>query len=347
MRNWIKAAMVAATVVFAGGCSTDLEVNAPYKEITVVYGLMSTNEVTHWVLINRAFLGEGDAFIYAQIPDSNQYTDAQLQGAVIEELDNGTVVNTYPLLDSILDNRVEGTFYNPQHKVYYFNAANLNTNRDYRFRAVAKGNEVTASTPMVNDFLINATDQNPNVKIGLVNTNGNYQDYELNWTSGKDGRRYQVDYVFKYVEVRNGTDSTAKAIKLRMGTRVSGGLDGGEALNATIDGESFYQTLSSIVQDDGSVEKRVFKGIDFEFWVASDEYHTYLQLADPVTGIVEERPDYTNITNGYGLLGSRYFKSVNAKQLNTESLDELINGQYTGTLRFCSPLTTQPGIGCN
>jgi hypothetical protein len=344
MRDRMKAAMIAGTLVLAGGCSTDLEVNAPYKEITVVYGLMSTNELTHWVLINKAYLGEGDAFLYAQIPDSNQYTDEQLQNAVIEELDNGTVVNTYPLLDSLLDNRVEGTFYNPVHKAYYFNAANLNTNRDYRFRATVKGNEVTATTPMVNDFVINGPDASATQKIGLVTTNGNYTDYELNWTSGRDGRRYQVDHVFKYVEVRNGTDSTAKAISLRMGTRVTGGLDGGEALNATIDGESFYQSIGSIIQNDPTVEKRVFKGIDLVFWVASDEFHTYLQLADPVSGIVEERPDYTNLDNGYGLFGSRYFKSVNNKQLSNESADELVNGQYTGTLNFCIPNT---GFSCN
>jgi hypothetical protein len=91
----------------------------------------------------------------------------------------------------------------------------------------------------------------------------------------------------------------------------------------------------------------VIKGLDFSFWVASDEFHTYLQLADPVSGIVEERPDFTNIENGYGLFGSRYFKGVNNKQFSNETVNELVNGQYTGTLRFCSPLTTQVGLGCN
>jgi hypothetical protein len=78
--------------------------------------------------------------------------------------------------------------------------------------------------------------------------------------------------------------------------------------------------------------------------VAGDEFHTYLQLADPVSGIVEDRPDFTNITNGYGLFGSRYFKSVNGKQLNIESVEELVQGQYTQGLNFCVPNT---GFSCN
>jgi hypothetical protein len=94
------------------------------------------------------------------------------------------------------------------------------------------------------------------------------------------------------------------------------------------------------------VQKRVFKGIDLVFWVASDEFHTYLQLADPVSGIVEERPDYTNINGGFGLFGSRYFKSVNNKQLNPQdnSVQELVQGQYTQFLNFCVPNT---GFSCN
>ncbi|MBK9288323.1 MAG: hypothetical protein IPN38_11735 [Flavobacteriales bacterium] len=79
------------------------------------------------------------------------------------------------------------------------------------------------------------------MKIGLVNSGG-YLDYEVKWTSGKDGRRYQVNHVFQYAEVRNGTDTTFKAISLNTGTLVTGGLDGGEAMATKVDGEDFFQT---------------------------------------------------------------------------------------------------------
>jgi hypothetical protein len=345
MRNWKNTVLFTATAASLAGCSSDLEVNAPYKEIPVVYSLLNRTERTHWVLINKAFLGEGDAFLYAQIPDSNEYAPGQLQNAVVEELDGSTVVNTYTLQDSVLNDRLEGTFYNPVHTVYYFKTtADLVQDHRYRVRATVKGTEVSSTTEIVNDFIINGTDANPNVKIGLVNTGGNYIDYELNWNSGRDGRRYQVSYVVKYVEVRNSTDSTAREIAFPMGTRVTGGLNGNEALNATIDGQEFYRTLALAITPDASVQKRVFKGLDLVFWVAGDEFHTYLQLADPVSGIVEDRPDFTNITNGYGLFGSRYFKSVNGKQLNIESVEELVQGQYTQGLNFCVPNT---GFSCN
>ncbi|MBL8003327.1 MAG: DUF4249 family protein [Flavobacteriales bacterium] len=345
MWKWTLIGLTAVAVLT--GCSNDLEINAPYKESPVVYGLLNRTDRLHWVRINKAYLGEDNAFIYAQIPDSNEYTAAQLQNAVVEELDGSTVVNTYTLEDSILNNRVDGTFYNPVHKIYYFRTtSDLPQDHDFRVRFTAKGQEVTATTAIVNDFVINPTDANPNGKIGLVSGNGNYIDFELNWNSGKDGRRYQVSYVVKYVEVRNGTDSTLKELAFPMGTRVTGGLNGNEALNATIDGQEFYRLLGETIPNDPTVQKRVFKGIDLVFWVASDEFHTYLQLADPVSGIVEERPDYTNVNGGFGLFGSRYFKSVNNKQLNTQdnSVQELCEGQYTQFLNFCVPNT---GFSCN
>ena len=344
MRTWKKAVLFGGTLVMVSGCSTDLEVNAPYKEITVVYGLPNRTDRTHWVRINKAFLGEGDAFVYAQIPDSNEYAEGQLQNAIVEELDNGNVVNTYTLQDTILNNRVEGVFNAPQHKLYYFRTTqDINADHTLRFKVTAKGQEVSATTAIVNDFTIYPSVANTSVKIGLVNSGG-YLDYEVKWTSGKDGRRYQVNHVFQYAEVRNGTDTTFKAISLNTGTLVTGGLDGGEAMATTIDGEDFFQTIGSIIQPDASVEKRIFYGLDLVWWVASDEFHTYLQLADPVSGIVEDRPDFTNVTNGYGLYGSRYYKSVNRKQFNPETADELVNGPFTGTLQFCIP---NSGFSCN
>ena len=57
-------------------------------------------------------------------------------------------------------------------------------------------------------------------------------------------------------------------------------------------------------------EQRIFRGLEFYFWVAAPELHTYLQLASPISGIVEERPDYSNITGGYGLMSSRMYRIV-------------------------------------
>ena len=54
-------------------CSTDFNINADWQEITVVYGLLNQKETTHYIKINKAFLGEGNALTMAQIEDSSSY----------------------------------------------------------------------------------------------------------------------------------------------------------------------------------------------------------------------------------------------------------------------------------
>ena len=335
--------------LFLFGCSTDLEINAPYKNITIVYGLMSTKDASdvHFVKINKAFLGDGDAFVFAQVRDSNEYRNDELL-ARVEQLSNGQVVNTWTLNDTVITDREPGTFYSPDQTLYYFTAV-LDEASEYRIVCDVKGEQITARTAIVNNFSIQSADANPNITINLKVSNG-YADWELNWSTGRYGKRYETYYRFNYGEVRGVGDTTWVSITRLMGVNTAAGdiTDNvNESMNASLVGEDFFRGIGNLVVEDPTVIKRVYKGIDFLFEVAGEDFHTYLTLANPTTGIVEERPDFTNVTNGYGLFSSRYSKQVIGKRLSNDSVDELVNGQYTGTLRFCSPYTFTPGLGCN
>ncbi len=48
-------------------CSTKLDVTGNYKETMVVYGLLDQSQPKQYIKVNKAFLGEGNAFSYAQV----------------------------------------------------------------------------------------------------------------------------------------------------------------------------------------------------------------------------------------------------------------------------------------
>ncbi len=347
----VRALLALVTASFFYGCSTDLDVTAPYKEITVVYSLLNKNDNIHWVKINKAFLGEGNAFAYAQIPDSTEYTEEQLPPTQrrIEKTDAaGNVLATLELRDTIVD-RPTGIFHAPEHKLYYFRGDAANGNLDatarYRVSLTVKGNTITASTPIVNDLSIYNPTQNLNTEISF-RAGAGYVPYTAYWFTTANARRYESYYTVHYDEVLEDGSVHPKNFSSQIGTVISSTAPG-DQISASLNGELFFQTVASRVPgvqpvfDEALVTKRIFRGIELYWWVAGPDLHTYLQLANPISGLVEERPDYSNVNGGYGIVSSRMYKQVGdsngRKDLNQQSKQELLTGQYTGGLKFCIP----------
>jgi hypothetical protein len=343
-------------VSILAGCSTDVDINAPYKNITVVYGLLNMRDPIHMVKVNKAFLGEGDAYDFALIPDSNEWGPGAISNAKVYRILNNATIDSFPLYDTLITNREPGTFYSPDQHLFYFRenftedviqggiptTLYLDEDSEYELRMVVKGENITGRTTIVNDFAYSAPDQSLTNTINLMSAQG-YGGFELNWTSNLDGKRYEASYRFNYKEVR-GTDTTALlSITQRMGTQVRTGSSNFEPMAEIMEGELFYTTLATLIPNDPTVDHRIFLGIDFLVSVANDEFHTFLALDEPITGVVEDRPSYTNITNGYGIFAGRYTKDIIGKRLNSQSLEELTNGGITGSLRFCSGLIEDQG----
>ena len=55
-------------------CNEKINYIGEFKETAVVYGLLDHADSIHYVKINRAFIGPGNAIDIAQIPDSNYFS---------------------------------------------------------------------------------------------------------------------------------------------------------------------------------------------------------------------------------------------------------------------------------
>lgn len=346
-----RIASFLAICALSAACSTDLDINAPYKNITVVEGLLNMRDSINFIKINKGFLGDGDALVYAQIADSNEWNSEAFEYARVVRRRNGQVLGTYDLRDTLVTGREPGTFHSPDQRMYYLVTdyrvieqisgqlvpLYLDEESDYSVELRIKGEDISSTTNIVNDFSIQAADQSTdgNQVINLL-TGSNFSSFELNWTAGPNGKRYVADYRFNYREVRNGEIGELKTITNRMATVVRIGTTPGEEMSATIDGQRFFENIAASIQPNAEVERRIFLGVDFIISVANDEFHTFLTLTEPVSGIIEDRPSYSNIVNGYGIFGSRYVKQIIGKRLGASSLNYLADSDLTANLRFCS-----------
>ena len=65
----------------------------------------------------------------------------------------------------------------------------------------------------------------------------------------------------------------------------------------------------------------------------TDELSTYIDLNRPSNSIIQERPAYTNISNGIGIFSCRHTKKY-SYNLASYSIDSLLHSKYTGNLGF-------------
>ena len=112
---------IISLAIILAACSTDVELNAPYKSTTVVYGLLDPIADTQWVKINKTFIGEGNNLEYALVRDSSEYDWSEFKELKVQEIVAGEVVAEFPLQEKEISNKsINGIFYGPEQTVYYF-----------------------------------------------------------------------------------------------------------------------------------------------------------------------------------------------------------------------------------
>jgi len=295
-------------------CNKDLKIDATWKDITVVYGLLDQSSDTTFIKITKAFLGPGDALQFARIPDSSNYPD-KLDVRLVEY--SGTDSLKSFLCDTVtIHNKDKGDsiFYYPDQLMYYTKAL---LNQDHTYKLVIRnkqtGKLITGETQLVHRFDI----ASPQIQttVGFQPS----QTFNVNFSSAKNGIRYQLTIRFYYQEWPTA-DTTRKQMKyvdwvvfdnLRASDPTST-----STFNLYIPGKGFFARVGAAV-DTTTVLSRYPHHCKYIFSVASSDLNTYMEVTEPSTTVVQEKPPFTNITNGIGLFSSRFTNVVDSLTIST------------------------------
>lgn len=323
-----KIFSVALLLFLFSGCSTDIDILAPKKDITVIYGLLDVSETRHYIRINKSFAGEESASEMAARPGINEYKPSELSAIVLELDDSGNITNNWPLTETYINTKEEGNFASDSNKVYYFDAQ-LNPGRTYRIECTVtpEGEEtknVSAETTVIDASAIFLTSPalKPTEGCGptnrdearFVSSNDYLPSYEVTWRpDGANGRFYK-SYFYAYYTTYNSNNMVVSedSIRFDLGTTEIGNSGTTKDLTFVFDTEVFFDRIANEVPDMDPVDGyRNFQSkLQFYLEVANNELATYMSVSRPTTGIVQERPEYTNVTNGHGIFGSRYIAST-------------------------------------
>ena len=324
-------------------CETDFDVTAPYEDITVVYGLLSQNDNVHYIKVNKAFIGQGNALEYAQNEDSSSYGNNL--DVVLREYRNGNALRTFNFDTTSIYNKEPGIFYAPKQVLY--KSAFVIPDADgleYRLEVRNKisGKVTTAKTSLIPSFNI----ESPRVGQRSINFSVEGSTQRIKWTSAKNGKRYNVAIRFWFDEVIAATkDTIPRYIDWTFSPLKSNSIQGGEPLEILYEPTRFFSMCRNLIPykensviKESDISMRLANFVEVVFAVAADDLNTYMEVNEPSSGIVQDKPDYTNIENGIGLFSSRFVRTTAnplvKMRLNDTTEDRLIkeNIKFVETL---------------
>ena len=310
-------------IILFSSCETDFDVNAQWEDVTIVYGLIDPNIEDQLIKINKAFLGQGDALQMASIADSSNYNPSDLHVKIHrirqQAFNQYDTLSSVSLNDTILD-KDDGLFSTDNNIIYTFKKPSsfYNTNSLYALEIInlISGHKVTSQTEIINTFSFESL--NPSFEWGLYNgdlpDSLKFRTKNIEWQPSNNGVIYQLDIVVNYIE-NNDT------INLPWSQPLVEYTSGNMSLK--IKGDQFFQFLTTNLTNN---TPKQFLNLDLVMTVGSDDLKTYINVNKPFSGIVQERPVFSNINNGVGLFSSRFtYDDIKGIELTNGTINYMIN----------------------
>jgi hypothetical protein len=336
MKFKIITSIALVTASLLNSCKTDIDVIAPYKEMAVVYGLLDISQPIQYIKINKVFLGKGDAYAMAQNPDSSNFVPEDMV-VTLDKYSNENFIGSIPLFDTVLPGGSEGNF-SKQNNIIYYTKELLQNDLLYKLKIENKktGYKAESKTNIINNISIPTGGS----AYSFVGTDNKYTpNNSIEWNSQKNGKIYELTFRFHYKEYLTGGDTVFKFVDWVFTPQYTSTTEGGIPIKKSIKGEEFFTFLKSKKEQnfsDNSKKRIAWRGQIF-VTAAGEDFQVYKDLNAPFNSNFQEKPIYTNITNGLGLFSSRVTTFGNQKPFNSNTINEIVNGKYTNDLGFIRP----------
>jgi hypothetical protein len=320
--------------------------NAPYKDVTVVYGVLNYQDSIHYVKIYKGFQSQGgDVFINAQNPDSIYYPTDQIQ-VELQEFANGkrTSRAPIPLFMTHEFPRDTGIFYYDKEKIIYYTTEEINPDCSYRIVITNKLTKkvIEGETLIVGYFRMDLTTSAFDIRSTLSKTG------TISFTAAPNALSYEIHVNFLYFEVDIHTKEILKIgkVKKNITPHIDEVFEYYELENQYKKKytKTFYTDIAAQLKPDDGIIR--YAGtpdkpgvcIEIEGWAAEENLVKFLQSAKPTSSFVQVNNRYTNMTVSdglaFGFFSSRFKCPTRYYGITEESQDSLIKGSDTNLLGF-------------
>ena len=309
-------------------CSKDFNSNAPYRDATIVYGILDAGDEVQYIKIYKGFLTDGNAYDAAQIYDSLYYFDKITVD--MEEYSNGRKINTWRLdTTTAIPRDLNGDMSAPKQLLYVLNHP-INAANSYKLVITNKesGRVVTAETSVVGEIRITSP-ATQSVDCSHVTNNS------IKYSDASNACGYTIIQYFNYLERNKATGVTVRKTLRR-------NITPSPITQTTFQYNPYalYEFICANIEVDNTVDRYMLLDscVCYEVWAVNDTYYNYVRTSTITSSVVMDHLVYTNVECAdddlvAGFLGSRRC-ACSAYRLNPNSQELIVTGNLSRKLNF-------------
>lgn len=338
--------LLPAVGLFVAACSNDFEVTAPWKEVPVVYALISPDDTAHYVRVEKAFLDpDKSALEIAKIADSIYYPENAITVFLERDSDKKRFQMTrvegakegYP--------RKDGTFATSPNWLYKVKplpgqpVVEVGKKYNVVVKRADGQPDITGSTTVPGDFIFNAPNQLQTPP--LIAFTADTSAYTVQWRSDVNAYYFNVYFTVRYrEEAPDGTLLGKKTVVWKAATNVT-------RKSVPLSGSSSYQGLAPLQTlaffeflvaniPPASGTFRYFENCDLTLEGGAIDLLKFNEVASASGGITgaEVVPSYSNISEGIGLFMSKNATTLGNVRITPETVKEMNRLNLTKPLNF-------------
>lgn len=317
--NTIKSLSILFFLLNIIACDNKLEINAPYKQIPVVYGFIDKNETYQYIRIQKVFQNSVDinAVDAAKISDSLYLSNLKVQVKLTRNGKGDTLLN-FTRINTIPKNA--GFFANDVNYIYksdFFDMITQNVlSASLIINDTLSGNYYTSITPIsiIGDQKIDSR----NITVSDDPAKRFRFTYNLNRSA------YIVDAAIrlKYYEypIANPTSVVLKYYDYYLQSGLT---------TSSLPNDISISVISKVLLDDWrnyfkaqpKDVKRKYASVEYITWGAGPEFLEIQEISRPNVSFVQKKTDYTNINNALGIFAARTMNVQTSITLDPASID--------------------------
>jgi hypothetical protein len=303
-------------------CNNDLKITADWKEVTAIWGLLNANDSVHYFRITKGYLDPNTgASVGAKVEDSLYYPNLQAQ---LEEysLSGGNWVfsKSYSLQEDRSIPKDSG-FFGSNYQILYKAEAKLDAAKQYKIVAVTpSGDEVSSSTKLVNNFALSEPPRLP----GIIKMSRKANN--IKFTTPANGKIHEMKARIHYTQYDPDQPTQTNEFKFVDYTIYKNLYINSPGLfTYSLNGLELIEFLNQSLPKIDTINRQL-KGIEFIVYMGGEDLATFININQPSTSIVQERPSFTNVSSKKGNPTAGIFSS--RVRIPTQLKDNGIDANY-------------------